>query len=170
MRLLKSKYPEGLTKDGKRNWRRKCRENFKVERGQLFFRKGQHNAVQEDVVGEREQHWKLYIKTKIRADGCGLFAIAFAEALCAGKDPHLLSFDQKNMRQHLQSNLEGGTITSFPSAAKPQRLQRRRVKISRDIPICRRCRLPWNLELQVVWELYPVLTLQGVVATSNAAN
>ena len=61
--LEKSKYPESLTKDGKRNWRRKCLENFKVERGQLFFRKGQRKAVQEDVMGEREQQWKLCIKT-----------------------------------------------------------------------------------------------------------
>ena len=80
------------------------------------------------------------------ADDCGLFAIAFAKALCAGKDLHLLSFDQKKMRQHLQSNLEGGTITGFPSAAKPQRSQRRRVKISRYIQIYCHCRLPWSLQ------------------------
>ena len=36
--LENSKYPEGLTKDGKRNWRRK--------HGQLFFyRKGQSKAM-----------------------------------------------------------------------------------------------------------------------------
>ena len=80
------------------------------------------------------------------ADDCGIFTIAFAKALCAGKDPHLLSFDQKKMRQHLQSNLEGGTITDFPSAAKPRRSQRRRVKISRDIPIYCNCRLPRSLQ------------------------
>ena len=51
---------------------------------------------------------------------------------------------RKQMRQHLLSNLEGGTITGFPSAAKPKRSQRRRVKISRDIPICCSCRLPWR--------------------------
>ena len=34
-----------------------------VERWQLFFRKGQRKAMQEDVVGEREQQWKLCIKT-----------------------------------------------------------------------------------------------------------
>ena len=28
------------------------------------------------------------------ADDCGLFAIAFAEALCSGDDPHTMSFDQ----------------------------------------------------------------------------
>ena len=63
--LEKSKYPEGLTKDGKRNWRRKCCENLMVQRarGQLFFRKGQRKAMQEDVVGEREQQWKLCVKT-----------------------------------------------------------------------------------------------------------
>ena len=33
-----------------------------VERGQLFFRKGQRKAMQEDVVGEWEQQWKLCIK------------------------------------------------------------------------------------------------------------
>ena len=33
-------YPAGLSKDGKRNWRRKCKENFKIESGQLFYKKG----------------------------------------------------------------------------------------------------------------------------------
>ena len=98
-------------------------------------------------------------------DDCGLFATAFAEALSAGKDPHLLSFDQKTMRQHLQFNLEGGTISGFSSAAKPQRSQRRRVNISRDIPIIILL-LSATLELtelQGVWELDSVFTMQGVV-------
>ena len=34
-----------------------------VERGQLLFRKGQRKAMQEDVVGECKQQWKLCIKT-----------------------------------------------------------------------------------------------------------
>lgn len=31
-------YPEGLSKDAKRIWRRKCKENFKIENGQLYYK------------------------------------------------------------------------------------------------------------------------------------
>ena len=34
-------YPEGLSQDGKRNWHHKCKENFKIENGQLYHRKGE---------------------------------------------------------------------------------------------------------------------------------
>ena len=77
-------------------------------------------------------------------DDCALFAIAFVEALCAGKDPHVLSFDQSQMRHHLQLCLEQGAISSFPEAAKPNRVYRTRMKTSRNVYVYCKCRLPWD--------------------------
>ena len=75
------------------------------------------------------------------ADDCTLFAVAFAEALCAGKDLHLLTFVQLLMRQHLQFCLDQGTVTNFPAATTPRRLHRRRVKMSRNVCVYCKCRL-----------------------------
>ena len=77
-------------------------------------------------------------------DDCALFAVAFAEALCAGKDPHVLSFDQQQMRQHLQLCFEQGAITSFPAATKSRRLHHTRVKAAKIIHVYCTCRLPWD--------------------------
>ena len=41
---------------------------------------------------------------------CGLFAIAFATALCNGVDPHGLSLDQGAMREHLVGCFEEGEM------------------------------------------------------------
>ena len=43
---------------------------------------------------------------------CGLFAIAFATALCNGVDPYSLSLDQKSMREHLLNCVEEGDKVS----------------------------------------------------------
>ncbi len=60
-------YPSGLSKEGKRNYRRKCQENFKVENGQLFHRKSdrgkQPHAQSADSV-QNECGWKLCVKTE----------------------------------------------------------------------------------------------------------
>ena len=37
--LLRGKYPEGYSKGEKANLRRKCRNNFKIEAGILYYRK-----------------------------------------------------------------------------------------------------------------------------------
>ena len=44
---------------------------------------------------------------------CSLFAVAFAQVLCAGLDPHLTTFDQKSMREHLFSSFEDGELLPF---------------------------------------------------------
>lgn len=80
-------------------------------------------------------------------DDCALFAVAFADALCAGADPHTLSFNQSLMRKHLQHCFEEGMITAFPTAAKPQRLHRHRVKSFRTIRMYCTCRLPWERQI-----------------------
>ena len=50
-------YPAGLSKNEKRNLRRKCNENFKVENGQLYYRRSNRCTTQEEC------EWKLCIKT-----------------------------------------------------------------------------------------------------------
>ena len=74
---------------------------------------------------------------------CGLFAIAFAVALCFGSDPHLLSFDQQKMRDHLLDCFVKEILNSFPSSSKPRRLARRRVAAIKDVKVYCLCRLPW---------------------------
>lgn len=44
-------YPEGLSKYGKQNWRRKCKENFKIENGQLFHKEGDRRLLKETQTG-----------------------------------------------------------------------------------------------------------------------
>ena len=58
---------------------------------------------------------------------CGLFSIAFAQALCAGVDPHLQAFDQQKMREHLYLCFEEGEILPFPLAQRSRRLTRKRI-------------------------------------------
>ena len=61
---------------------------------------------------------------------CGLFAIAFATALCTGQDPTGSVFDQSAMRPHLLKCLQNQIITPFP-----ERSQRRVVKDPEVLPI-----------------------------------
>ena len=41
------------------------------------------------------------VQRQVGGSDCGLFAVAFATALCAGKDPFTCSFKQAQMRSHL---------------------------------------------------------------------
>ena len=60
----------------------------------------------------------INVQLQCGGDDCALFAVAFAEALCAGQDPRVLSFNQSQMRQHL---LKHGEISSFPKSQKQKR-------------------------------------------------
>ena len=84
---------------------------------------------------------------------CGLFAIAFMYALCAGKDPHLCYFDQSQMRSHLHSCLQNQTMSEFPAATKPRRLGRTRVKCVRNFNVYCTCRLTWNKNQNIFGDL-----------------
>ena len=83
-------------------------------------------------------------------DDCGLFAVAFAEGLCTGQDPHVLNFNQSKMRHHLQLCLERGEISSFPESSKRKRLCRSRMRMSRQIYVYCNCRLPWDKRRKMV--------------------
>ena len=51
---------------------------------------------------------------QLNGNDCGLFALAFCTALCAGNDPQGLRFDQKAMRQYLLRCLTQGHMEPFP--------------------------------------------------------
>ena len=73
---------------------------------------------------------------------CSLFSIAFAQALCAGVDPHLQAFDQHKMREHLHLCFEEGEILPFPLAQRSRHLMRKRIIYSSSIQVYCKCRLP----------------------------
>ena len=50
----------------------------------------------------------INVQLQSGGDDCALFAITFAEALCAGRDLFILRFDQLQTRQHSKLCLERG--------------------------------------------------------------
>ncbi len=94
---------------------------------------------------------------------CGLFAIAFAVDLCTGKDPHVCSYEQNQMRKHLHECFEKGLMIPFPPMKKPKRFARR-VKCSRPVQVYCVCRLPCMGQVrQHLWGSGAVWWLQGMV-------
>ena len=58
-----------------------------------------------------------YVNVQLQegSSDCGLLAIAFAAAICFGKKPELLQFDQTLTRGHLKSAFEKKSLTPFPA-------------------------------------------------------
>ena len=73
-----------------------------------------------------------YIKVQMQSgvNDCGLLAIAFVVTLRAGKDPHICSYDQSQMRQHLYQCLQERKMTEFPATKEPKWFTR--VKLTRS--------------------------------------
>lgn len=61
----------------------------------------------------------LCCSTTIQPNGsdCGVYAIAFATDLCNGRDPGLIDYDTRRMRQHVVTCFSNGVLTSFPAVA-----------------------------------------------------
>lgn len=74
----------------------------------------------------------ISVQMQSGASDCGLFALAFAVALCSGKDPHKCSFQQDQMRHHLATCFENGELTEFQAEDKPQHF-RSSVKFTRQV-------------------------------------
>lgn len=53
--LLRGEYPTGYTKADKANHRRKCRNNFKLEEGILYYRKN---------VSNENEPWRICVHTE----------------------------------------------------------------------------------------------------------
>ena len=61
---------------------------------------------------------------------CSLFAIAFATALCLGKQPGRLCFDQDRMCTHLLKCIESQEMTMFPVRSEERERDERLAIIS----------------------------------------
>ena len=69
---------------------------------------------------------------------CGVFAIAFAVAICNGQNPEELIFQIPKMRRHLCDCLEDKQIRYFPANIRQRRQNIRRVE---KVPVHCKCRL-----------------------------
>ena len=63
----------------------------------------------------------MNVQRQLSGSTCGLFAIAFATAICNGMDPVFLSFEEAEMRSHLLSCLQRKLLTPFPSRQRKPR-------------------------------------------------
>ncbi len=79
---------------------------------------------------------------------CGVFALAFATAICFGYSPGKFQFNQPSMRSHLIECLEKQQFTMFP--VKKERRQARKVKGKETIPLHCVCRMPMIKEAPMI--------------------
>ena len=80
------------------------------------------------------------VTQQMNGSDCGVFAIAFAAALCYGQDPSKMIFQIRNIRSYLWNCLTNGHIDMFPSA---QRMSDVPNSKSILLPIYCKCRLPY---------------------------
>ena len=66
---------------------------------------------------------------------CGLFAIAFAVALCFGLNPSKLIFEQGEMRDHLLNCLKENEFTNFPFSINPM-WKKKKIVINKETLFC----------------------------------
>ena len=75
------------------------------------------------------------------ASDCGAFAIAFATALCSGKNPTDIYFIQHKLRFHLKDCLMQRNITGFPQMLR-KRVKGKKKEATEDYEIHCVCRQP----------------------------
>ena len=63
----------------------------------------------------------LLLQKQTNMSDCGVFAIAFAMAICNRQRPELLCFDITKMRRHLYNCLEDGLMRHFPASHRQRR-------------------------------------------------
>lgn len=82
-----------------------------------------------------------FCKVAMQTNGsdCGVYAIAYATALCLGVSPAKLQFDENAMRPHLIKCLQDGRFTMFPVR---KTCRKAIVKATQCIPIHCICRMP----------------------------
>ena len=82
------------------------------------------------------------VQRQIGTSDCGLFAIAFAVALCYGHDPHMYKYIQDSMRHHLIDCFNKHSMAPFPS--KPIRSRPERILYEQNCTVYCICRQPWD--------------------------
>ena len=65
--------------------------------------------------------------------------IANTVALCLGQDPHIIRYDQSQMRRQLYECFEQGELTPFPEKVTPRR-KRQRVSRTTEVAVYCSCR------------------------------
>ena len=75
---------------------------------------------------------------------CGIFAIAFATALCMGIDPYTLNIDQNKSPIHLLKCFEQKNISAFPLTERPRRITGKRVATTNTIKLFCVCHMPYK--------------------------
>ena len=86
----------------------------------------------------------INVQRQAGVSDCGLFAIANAVSLCCGSDPHMLRYDQSQMRSHLYKCFQHQSITSFPlkETGAPLRANRQKIASTVTVPVYCSCRGP----------------------------
>ena len=84
------------------------------------------------------------VQRQAGSSDCGVFAIAFANALCRGCDPHTISIDHNVSRGHLLACFLNKALSMFPQSRKPRRIARRRILIEKKVKLFCHCRLPYS--------------------------
>ena len=86
---------------------------------------------------------KIIVETvtqQMNGSDCGMFAIAFAAALCYGQDPSKMIFQIRNTRSYLWNCFTNGHIEMFPSVQRMSNVQPSKTFL---LPIYCKCRLPY---------------------------
>ena len=71
----------------------------------------------------------INVQDQMNAFDCGVFALAFVTALCAGQNPENLFFTRKLLRPHLLKCLENEDISPFPCTTSVRAQVRRTSRI-----------------------------------------
>ena len=84
---------------------------------------------------------QVQVQVQRGASDCGAFAIAFATALCSGKDPTDINFIQHKLRSHLKNCLMQNSIIEFPQMLR-KRVKGKKKEATEDYEIHCVCRQP----------------------------
>lgn len=96
---------------------------------------------------EMQINWQDCCKQTGHSD-CGLYALAFATAICHGDNPSNIIFSQKMLRGHLAECIRKGKITMFPTSG--YRVPNQPKCILR-VPLVCHCRMPSDSGLELAY-------------------
>lgn len=77
------------------------------------------------------------VQQQKNSNDCGLFALAFATALCSGQEPRELHFDAGAMREHLLQCINADNMEPFPCVSMLKKKRKCRKDIIEVFCICR---------------------------------
>lgn len=101
------------------------------------------NALQQTVADLLHTDFKCvtvnYVKVQyqIGSCDCGLFAIAFAHAICQGQDPGHIIFDQDAMRGHLLQAIDAIYLTPFHQRTRTRMKVQKKQAVINVYCVCR---------------------------------